>query len=270
MLYTADGRAVLKHWRGNDFGKEEIIVTNVRANSTASYIPTPKGDMLVYITDSSTVAIAQFDEDEEEWVEDTNLPQCEVHPSGQLIATLAVDGDIVVVFQDAEGHLVYLQEPDDERGAWSVTEIEGAHKPTFGTPLCICLNPNSLHLHVVYVSSNDNDIHSATMEEDGAWVDALMCSAAAHGNDGASLKRIFMANRSEHTENTMYAITHEGRLLQLAPSQTPVDLGRMEKDGSVVPSTTAECCVHIFGLRITFDFHLSVGFETKKRRGRFF
>ena len=265
MLYTDDGCAVLKHWTGDNFGKEEIVATNVRAGSTASYIPTPDGGLLVYITDSSTVAITQFDEDEEDWVEDSKLPQCAVHPDGQLVAALGAGGSIFVIFQSDEGRLIYLQEPDDEQGAWAVTEIEDAHKPALGTPLSIRINPTSLALNVFYISS-DNAVHCIKKEEDDVWADAFTISGA----HGTCLKRMFVAKRSEQIGDTVYALTYGGSLLQLAADQGPVNLGRVEKEGCFMPNTTAECCVHIFGLQIAVDIYLSVGFGTKKRRGRFF
>lgn len=236
MIYTHDGCAVLKHWTEGCFGKEEIITANIRAGPTASYI-----------TESSIVTITQFDEDEEDWVENNNLPRCVVHPEGQLTATLGASGNVVVVFQNEEGRLVYMQEPDEEDTAWTVTEVEDAHKPAFGTPLSIRIEPDSdtSMLRVFYISSSDGAVHCITrVVGDIIWADAFTLSAAR----GTPLKRIFVANGSEKMGTIVYAVTHKGSVLQLAANQAPLDLGRVEKDGGFVPSTTAECSIHIFGL----------------------
>ncbi|KAH9915136.1 uncharacterized protein B0H18DRAFT_1142467 [Fomitopsis serialis] len=265
VLYTDDGSAILKHWTGDSFGNEELLTSSVRPGSTAAYIPTPDGGILAYITDSSAVAVLQFDEDEEEWVDADNLPRCEVHADGQLTASLDPAGEVVITFQDNAGRLMCLHEAG-EGESWTTTEIEGAQKPARGTPLSIRVDPDTLALEVFYVCADDSAIHMVVNEHGGMlWTDVVVLATGC----GSPFKRVLVTKRPDQAGFTAYALTCADTILQLVAGEAGHELGRVNKDGSVVASTTAECCIVIFGLEIKLQFNLQIGASPARKR-RFF
>ncbi|TFY69361.1 hypothetical protein EVJ58_g463 [Rhodofomes roseus] len=262
-LNTDDGSVVLMHWTGDSVGSEELITTSARAGSTAAYIPTPDGGIVACITDSSTVAVLHYDEDEEEWVEADGLPQCEVDPNGQLVACLDSTASVVVAFQNDAGDLICLQESDEDE-SWTTTEIQGARKPAAGTPLSIRIDFDSLALQVFYIAESDGAVHGATRLHGATlWEDTVVLPTGG----SESLKRLLVMNGPNGAADYMaYALTSADNVVQLTAGEAVNDLGHVGKDGVLVPSTTAECCMHIFGLVINLNFSLTLGVESKKRR----
>ena len=107
LLYTDTGKLVVKLWTGESFGDEQLVSSSVRRGSTAGYVTLASNKSLaVAITSDSKLAVFQYDEEEEEWTQDSTLPAVAVHPSGKLAATLWQDR-VRVVVQASGGELVH-------------------------------------------------------------------------------------------------------------------------------------------------------------------
>jgi len=191
--------------------------------------------------------------------------RCEVHADGQLAASLDPAGEVVIAFQDNAGRLVCLHEAG-EGESWITTVIEDAQMPARGTPLSIRVDPDTLALEVFYICAGDSAIHMVVNDHGGMlWTDAVVLAPAC----GSPFKRVLVTKRPGQADFTAYALTCADTILQLVAGEAEHELGRINKDGSVVPSTTAECCIVIFGLEIRLQFDLSVG-ASRARKRRFF
>ena len=65
----------------------------------------------------------------------------------------------------------------------------------------------------------------------------------------------------------IYALTKEGILSHVSGDHNRSELGRVDKDGGLVPSTTAECCFSLFSFA-TLSFHVHIHAHVQKRRRR--
>ncbi|EPT04848.1 hypothetical protein FOMPIDRAFT_82823 [Fomitopsis schrenkii] len=205
LLSTDEGTLISKDWTGESFGKEELIATSVRPDSSAAILVTPDDNVIIGITAASTLAAFQFDEDEEEWVQDRALSAYTVHAKGKLSACHTSDQRICIVFQDVRGALVRVEENDsddasessDGGSGWMTTVLEKACEPMLGTPISLMLDESGLH--VFYVSEADKRIHR--LREGGPWADEdisehafgpLQALALSRGSEEAALTTVDM------------------------------------------------------------------------------
>jgi len=260
LLYTNDGTLVLKQWTGDSFGKEELVTTAVRPESAAAMLADPEDSLIFAITPSSTLAAFQYDEDEEDWVQDQALSKYDVHGKGNLSTCYTADHRVCIVFQNASGALVRVEETEvdsdgsaDRAAAWAATVLKKASDPLQGTPISTVFDDKGLH--VFYVSAADQRIHH--LREGAAWADEEMFDQTWGPLQGV----VVSTNREKGGGFEAYVLTADRVVLQVDDGGDKRELGKVDKDGKLVPSTTAECFISLFGF-----FALSVNVNVHRRR----
>ncbi|KAH9828785.1 uncharacterized protein C8Q71DRAFT_792452 [Rhodofomes roseus] len=221
LLYTQDGVLISKLWTGDSFGEEELVATSVRPDSSAAILADADDRVIIGITASSTLAAFQYDEDEEEWIQDGALSAYNVHEKGRLSACYTADHRICIVFQNGSGALVHIEETEvdsegslDEGTGWTATVLKKASDPLPGTPISTVLDDNGLH--VFYVSAADQRVHHLHGGE--TWADEEMFD-----------------------QTLGPVVTADKAVLQVEDGGDKRELGKVDDNGKLVPSTTAEC-----------------------------
>ncbi|PCH33954.1 hypothetical protein WOLCODRAFT_148019 [Wolfiporia cocos MD-104 SS10] len=227
------------------FGDGELITDNVRSDSTAAYLISPSSRLVVCISSSSTLRLLRYDEDDEEWVDDDKFPQLSVHRDGNLSADIDEDGQISVFFQDASGHLVYV----NTAGAPIVLPAN----PVAGSPISALRTGGEPA--AFYVSAKDSHLHYITQSRSGTWTDQSLMDLTIEDR----LRQI-MVGGSEKSGPEIFALTEDRKLLQyvMGGEGQRRELGKVDQAGKYVPGTTAEFCVD---LRVkifchTFNWHI--------------
>ena len=231
LLYTDTGKLVVKLWTGETFSDEQLVSSSVRRGSTAGYVTLASNKSLaVAITSDSKLAVFQYDEEEEEWTQDSTLPAVAVHPSGKLAATLWQDS-VRVVVQAAGGELVHLSKPASG-GAWTSTSLTTAVKPLAGTALSFS-HPGS---DVFYVSGADQKIHG--LGASASWKDSVLTSTQVE-----TLKQLFVvAGGASADASDAYGLTEDNTVLHVPAVGDKVVIGNVQADGTFVSKVKAEYC----------------------------
>ena len=158
---SEDGTLISQLWTGDRFDEKELIADSARLNSTAAYLFTPTDRSVLYVTPSSTLGVARYSEDEEEWASDDSIPQFQVAPDGKVTAAGSSGGLGHVFFQNQSKQLIHLDE------AWTATVLPA--NPVDGTPLRAMVVEGQMHLY--YVSASDNHLHCVFQQQDSGWTD---------------------------------------------------------------------------------------------------
>ena len=233
LLYTDTGKLVVKLWTGDTFGDEQLISSSVRRGSTAGYITLPNNKTLaVAVTSDSKLAVFQYDEEEEEWIQDSTLPAVAVHTSGKLSATLWQDR-VRVVVQAAGGELIHLSR-SATGGAWAKDQLPAAVKPLAGTPLSF-LRPGG---DVCYLSGADQKIHS--LSASGGWADSVLA-----GTQVEPFKQFFVVAGESGDAPNAYGLTEDNVVVQVPAAGDKVILGNVQADGTFVSKVKEECVIII-------------------------
>jgi len=232
LLYVDPNKSFLncKHWTGDAFGRQELVASSVRPNSTAAYLITPTEKLIICISPSSNLSAYTYDNDECEWVESDDHPIAayKVHPDGKLAASLDDKGQVYACFQDASQRLVYLDHK------WSSTVLPAT--PVAGSPFSTSFFDDTLHLY--YISATDNYIHDVT-RKNGTWRDTVVIKYAFQ----TRIKAFFMTeNESGGAES--YALTQENALQKFAAEGEITKLGNV-RDGKFMPQTTEEASMTV-------------------------
>ncbi|EPT04827.1 hypothetical protein FOMPIDRAFT_1039771 [Fomitopsis schrenkii] len=230
LLYTDTGKLVVKLWTGETFSDEQLVSSSVRRGSTAGYVTLASNKSLaVAITSDSKLAVFQYDEEEEEWTQDSTLPAVAVHPSGKLAATLWQERVLVVV-QAAGGELLHLSKPASG-GAWASSQLTTAVTPLAGTALSFS-HPGG---DVFYVSGADQKIHG--LYESESWADSVLAGAQV-----AALTQVFVVSGGTKETVEAYGLTPENAVLHIPAGGEKVVLGDIQADGSFAAKVKAEYC----------------------------
>ena len=160
---------VAKLWTGEDkFERIENIAESVRPNSAASYIIGPSIRLIAYISSEDELRVCELDDESDEWMDDTSV-QHKVHPIGQVAAVLFPNDRVRIIFQDPSGGFTLL---DRVGGSWSSIALPIALKA--GSPIGTWMVGN--HLHIFYVSANNNSLHYVVEDGDNQWKDVAVAS----------------------------------------------------------------------------------------------
>ena len=237
LLFTDNGRLVVKHWNGEAFGDEQLVSSAVRPGSAAAYIPAldkASRPLAICVTAASRVAVFQYNEEEEEWSEDPALPVPAVHPSGKLAAALW-DGRVHVVFQGADGALVLATRPVIAGSTWTLVPLTTAVQPRIGTALSFS-HPDGGD--IFYVSAADNRIHTLCDTKD--WADSIVADAQVE-----TLKQLFVASGKEKGVFDAFALTEANAVIHIPSGGEKTVTGEVRPDGSYVSKTKAEWSINL-------------------------
>ncbi|KAF8340103.1 hypothetical protein F5887DRAFT_178472 [Amanita rubescens] len=251
LLYVGseDGTLMSQLWTGDRFDEKELIADSARLNSTAAYLFTPTDRSVLYVSPSSTLGVARYSEDEEEWVSDDSIPQFQVDPDGKVTAAGSSGGLGHVFFQNRSKQLVHLDE------AWTPTVLPV--NPVNGTPLLAMVVEGQMHLY--YVSASDNRMHCVFQQQDSGWTDNSLPYPFE-----MKLRQFVMVTEGSGTLVPV-ALTEQNQLLWFKADGSRTILGSVNDAGTFVASSSEENvfgfqCAGCRGIRCPlFDFtHLRV------------
>ena len=251
LLYVGseNGNLISQLWTGERFDKKELITNSARLNSTAAYFFTPTDQAVLYVSPSSTLCVARYDEDEEAWADDNSIPQFQVDPDGKVTAAASTGGPGHVFFQNSSKQLVHLDE------AWTPAVLPA--NPVNGTPLLAMAVEGQMHLY--YVSAGDNHMHRVSQQQDGSWTDNNLPYPFE-----VKLRQFVMVTEGNGVLVPI-ALTEQNQLLWFKADGSRTILGSADDTGRFVPSSSEENvpgfrCAACRGIRCPlFDFtHLRV------------
>lgn len=235
LLYVEGTSLICKEWADGSFVNQALVTSSISTNSPAAAVFSPSKRGVFYVGTSSTVCAAHYDDDEEEWTEDSLPVQQKVlaEPSGQIAACLDGKLGTSVFFQDSAKRLVHLD------GNFKAT-ILPAVSATPGTPLAAVTGKDGIH--VFYASSGDNTIHQLSTGDGSKWVDAVF--AKPEDTDVKDLKKltaVFMPGEEGNDEDVpnVFALTGGKKMLQIT-SGSKVILGIVDGEGNYVATTANE------------------------------
>lgn len=239
LLYVDSRQSFLQchQWSGNSFGKQELIASSVRPNSTAAFLITPIGKLVICVSPSSSLDAYRYDPEEREWDESDEIPPNVVHPDGKLASSLDTRGRLHTVYQDPSGKLVYLD------NSWSNTSLNVS--PMLGSPLSISAIGDTLH--IFYVSARDNFIHDATATN-GKWNDRIVVKHKF----GKNLKN-FMMVETESREKEVYVLTVDDKLLKIDAENQLMKLGTVQMGKFVSERSVDHCAKDAWNGTLTED-----------------
>ena len=230
LLYVDEQSSLLQfqYWSSDFIVKEELVgASTVRPNSTAAYVITPLGKLIIFITPSSRLGSYTYDDEEREWVQNDNDPLSAyvVHRDGKIAASVDANGRVHVVFQDASHSLTYVD------NQWSGTVLPV--KPLAGSPLSISVVGNILRVY--YISAKDEFIHDLS-RVDGTWHDIIVTKQRFY-------KKIqsFMVVESEGGDNELYVMN--GALLKIDAQGHQIKLGDVRK-GKFISERSVDGCTN--------------------------
>ncbi|THH06242.1 hypothetical protein EW146_g9675 [Bondarzewia mesenterica] len=243
LLYADHSSLVSKHWTGTSFGDQDVVATSVRTNSTASYLLAQNTRRIICISSSSALRALTYNDDDEEWVDDT-IPRHDVHPEGKLATSFDADNRVYVFFQDPAGRLIQV---DD---AWNPTVLLA--EPVAGSPIATAFVEDKIH--VFYISAKDNCIHYVIQGGGSGWSDELMSKCSF---EEEKVKRFSVGQNEESGALEAYVLTEKSALLQIVGKQDEkveageekTVLGKVDETGTFVAGTSAECCPRLWGPR---------------------
>ena len=230
LLYVDEQSSLLQfqYWSSDFIVKEELVgASTVRPNSTAAYVITLLGKLIIFITPSSRLGSYTYDDEEREWVQNDNDPLSAyvVHRDGKIAASVDANGRVHVVFQDASHSLTYVD------SQWSGTVLPV--KPLVGSPLSISVVRNILRVY--YISAKDEFIHDLS-RVDGTWHDIIVTKQRFY-------KKIqsFMVVESEGGDNELYVMN--GALLKIDAQGHQIKLGDVQK-GKFISERSVDGCTN--------------------------
>jgi hypothetical protein len=228
LLYINPERSSLScaYWKGDSFGKRELLANEVRPNSVASYLITPSGEkVVIYISSSNVISGVRYDEEEEDWVADHAIAALKntVDPDGKLTAVLDVDGHPCVFFEDTSKRLVYLD------NAWAPAFLPA--DLVKGSPLATSIVGGKVY--VFYISAKDNCMHYVTQEgqQGGDWCDTLVSEYAFEKKP----KRFLVTQTPDSRKFESYVLTDGNALLQINAEGKGKVLGKVDETGLFTP-----------------------------------
>jgi hypothetical protein len=245
LLYVDSNTSSLicKCWTGNAFTDQMLITTNVRPNSTASYLFDPTGQVAPYvvcISPSSTLCALRYNDVEEDWIDDDCVAPCKVHPSGKLAAFFSADKRICIFFQDPLGRLIYLSSSGD------IVVLAAA--VVVGSPISATNIDDTWY--VFYISAEDNRIHYVFRGHAGEWHDAIFGKCTMPAN----IKQFVVKPIHERDTFTVYLLTERKTLLRVTQEGGQTLLGTMDETGEFVSAIHADrCCNDAWNGTLTAD-----------------
>ena len=230
LLYVDKQSSLLQfqYWSSDFLAKEELVgASTVRPNSTAVYLITPLGKLIICITPSSRLGSYTYDDEEREWVQNDNDPLSAyiVHRDGKIAASVDANGRVHVVFQDASHSLTYFD------NQWSGTVLPV--RPLVGSPFSISVVGNILRVY--YISAKDEFIHYLS-RADGTWHDMVVTKHRFY-------KKIqsFMVVESERGDNELYVMSDA--LLKIDAQGHQIKLGAVQK-GKFISERSVDGCTN--------------------------
>ena len=235
FVYTSNGHLVYKHLIGETFGDQDIISKDVRKDSPAAWLMSPQINLITFITSSSALKIAQFDEEDEEWSVDGTDPAQQLHVESKIAGCfLPESGDrFYIFFQDPEKRLICLDSD------WKPTVLPA--DPLAGTPLCAAsINGR---VQVFYVGDKDHFLHYLAVSGEGVWVDNIVAKCVFD----ESLRSLTVAIDGEGNLE-IYILTVGNVLLHVGGGVEGVtsELGKVNQEGKFVANKDVEAAKFIF------------------------
>ena len=232
LLYVDEQTYLLQfqQWSSDFIAKEGLVgASAVRPNSTAAYVITPIGNLIICITPSSKLGFYTYDDEEREWVynDDDPLSTYVVHRDGKVAASVDVNGQVHVVFQDASCGLTYVD------NQWSGTVLPV--RPLVGSPVSISVVGNILRIY--YISAKDELMHDLS-RADGTWHDTVVTKHRFY-------KKIqsFVVVESERGDNELYVMSDSGTLQKIDGQGRLMKLGIVQK-GKFVSERSVDGCTN--------------------------
>ncbi|KAI4861946.1 hypothetical protein F4820DRAFT_432084 [Hypoxylon rubiginosum] len=234
LLSVRDGNLVEKFWVGHALQNETVIASDARDGTSASYLLGLEEDprRVFYIDQENSVQCYAYDEEMEEWEEtplggNWNITTC---PQSKLSANYGLKGEVVVSYQDETGRLAGIISVDkDEWEAFG--PLEG--NPASGTPQCLDVINDKLHLF--YVEKGGGISYLVLDPDTGDWQANLLMDA---GFD-TPVDNFSIAQDPETGSFHGYFLTG-GSLWNANEGKEKVCLGKVQGDGKLIPSTTAQ------------------------------
>ncbi|PCH33964.1 hypothetical protein WOLCODRAFT_141892 [Wolfiporia cocos MD-104 SS10] len=227
LLYTNHAILTIKHWTGTVVGDQELITKSVRADSTASYVLKSDGTHLIFcISLSSTIRALRLAEEEEGWV-NHEIPPFDVHSMGSLAATIDRGGRRSVLFQDASGKLVHL----DDTWTPSVLPVDAV----IGSPIATLQYGDNVR--AFYISAADNCMHDVTRCRKVGWRDRRTNSYIF----SKMPKRLTVGRRGSGSFET-FALTADDMLLLILDNGQSHVLGKVDGMGVLWAGDGPMCC----------------------------
>ncbi|KAI1371258.1 hypothetical protein F4677DRAFT_457232 [Hypoxylon crocopeplum] len=234
LLHVRDGDLVEKHWVGDALRSESIIASDVRDDTSASYLLGIEQDLrlVVFIDHKNVVQCYGYNEDIEEWEETPlgskwNITTC---VESKLSANIGPDGEIVVSYQDETGRLAGVMNVSEDE--WKTFgPLEG--NPVLGTPQCLEVIDDKLYLFYV---EEDAGVGFLVLDpETGDWQANLLRNTRFN----TAVENFSVAKDYETGCFQSYFLT-DGSLWNVNGEKERIRLGKVEDDGKLVPSDKAQ------------------------------
>ncbi|OTA96610.1 hypothetical protein M434DRAFT_392777 [Hypoxylon sp. CO27-5] len=234
LLSVRDGNLVEKHWVGEILQSENVVASDVKDDTSASYLldleQSPRH--VVFIDQENVVQCYAYDEDVEEWEETPLGSKWDIitHPESKLSATIGPDGGIVVSYQDEDGHLAGIMSIADNK--WkSFGPLEG--NPLLGTPQSLEVIDDKLHLF--YVEGDAGIGYFVLDSNSGNWRANLLKNTKFD----TAIDNFSVVKDTETGYFQSYILTG-GSLWNVNGDNEKACLGKVEDDGKLIPSDKAQ------------------------------
>ncbi|KAI1409213.1 hypothetical protein F5Y13DRAFT_182117 [Hypoxylon sp. FL1857] len=234
LLSVRDGNLVEKHWVGDSLQSEIVVASDVRSDTSASYLIDSEQNLrlVVFIDQDNVIQCYQYEEDIEEW-EETPLGSTwniTTSPESKLSATMSLEGGIVVSYQDETGRLAGIMSVADNK--WkSFGPLEG--NPVLGTPQYLEVIDERLHLFYV---EEDAGIGYLVLDPN---TDNWKVNLLKKTKFDTAIDNFSVVKDTETGAFQTYFLS-SGSLWNVDGDREQICLGRVEGDGKLVPSDKAQ------------------------------
>ncbi|KAI2616848.1 hypothetical protein GGR54DRAFT_224093 [Hypoxylon sp. NC1633] len=234
LLHVRDGNLIEKHWVGETLQNENIIASDVREDTSASYLLGVQQDLrlVVFIDQDNVVQCYGYNEDIEEWEETPLGSKWNITTSSdsKLSANIGPEGEVVVSYQDEDGRLAGIMSAGEK--SWSsFGPLEG--NPISGTPQRLEVIDEKLHLF--YVEKDAGIGYLVRDSKTGDWQANLLKNTKFD----TTVANFTVARGSVTGSFQTYFLT-DGSLWSIDGENEKTNLGKVDGNGKLIPSDKAQ------------------------------
>ncbi|KAI0886935.1 uncharacterized protein GGS22DRAFT_178918 [Annulohypoxylon maeteangense] len=232
-LSVRDGYLVEKHWVGDVIQNENVIASNVKDNTTASYLLNIEQDLrlVVFIDQDNAIQCSAYNDDIEEW-EETPLGDkwnIETNPQSKLSATIGPEDEIVISYQDVNGRLAGIMGAGEEWKAFGPL----AGNPISGTPQRLEVIDDIVYLF--YIEEGAGIGYLVLDLDAGVWKANVL-----HNTKFDTIVDNFCVTKDFDTGSFQSYFLTGGSLWNVDGEKGKICLGNVETNGRLIPSDKAQ------------------------------
>ncbi|KAI2470762.1 hypothetical protein F4781DRAFT_421153 [Annulohypoxylon bovei var. microspora] len=234
ILSIREGYLVEKHWVGDTLQNENVVASNVKDDTTASYLLGVEKDLrlVVFIDQECAIQCYAYNEDIEEWEETPLGSKWDVKttPDSKLSATIGPEGEIVISYQDVNGRLAgMMSSGEDEWKAFGPFDGD----PIIGTPQCLEVIDDTVCLF--YIEKDAGVGYLALDPTTGEWQANIL-----NNTKFDTMIENFSVAKDLDTGNFQSYFLTGGSLWNVEGGKDKTFLGSVQTNGKLIPSDKAQ------------------------------